>query len=177
MKQQAKATTIFDRILDVTAAIAASLIVGMMLLVTVEVCLRYFLNRPMVWVITIIQWSLVFMTFLGAAWLLRREGHVIMDFVLNQLSQNSRDRLNAVTSVFCAIVCLVIFWFSLRVNIDYFQVHYIYQATVELPAFILQAVVPLGSFLLFIQFLRRAYGYRLKVRMSPKPAAKVVEKT
>ena len=164
MKLLTKATGIFDRTLNVLAVVAGILVVGTMLLVTAEVIMRHFFNRPIVWVIEIIQYALVFITFLAAAWLLRKEGHVIMDLLVNRLSAKSRDLANVITSTVAAIMCLVVTWFGIVVGVDYYQIDYIYQGTLTIPSFYLEAVVPLGTLLLSIQFLRRAYGYLGKLR-------------
>ena len=98
----------FDRILDYLAIVAMVLIVGNMLLVVVEVVMRYFFDKPVVWVIEITQYALVFMTFLATAWLLKREGHVIMDLIVNRLNEKGRHIANMITSFIAALVCLII---------------------------------------------------------------------
>ena len=168
---------ILDRILDYTAYIAAAIVVGMMLLVSFQVLVRAWFRFQMVWTIEIIQYSLVVMAFIGAAWLLRKEGHVVMDFVLNRLNERRRNWLNAYTSIFCALLCLLIFYFGLTITVDYFKINYRYQGTIEFPAWMVQLIVPLGTFMLFIQFIRRANGYWKKASVPQKKEAKVAEKT
>jgi len=164
MKLTTKVTAIFERTLNLLGAFAGVLIAFLMLGVSVDVCMRYFLNRPLFWMIEITQYAQVFILFLGAAWLLRKEGHVVMDILISRLGQKSQNLANVITSILGAIVCFIITWYAARVNWDYFQIDYVYSATLEIPAFLLQAVVPLGAFLLSIQFLRRAYGYLGKLR-------------
>lgn len=167
---------VLDRILDYAAYIAAAIIVGMMLLVSFQVLVRALFRFQMVWTIEIIQYSLVVMAFIGAAWLLRKEGHVVMDFVLNRLNERSRNWINAYTSIFCAFLCLLICYFALTITVDYFKINYRYQGTLEFPAWMVQWIVPLGTFMLFIQFIRRASGYWKKASLPRKKAAKVSQK-
>lgn len=164
MKLTTKLRAIFERTLNILSAAAGVLVAFLMIVVCVNVFMRHFLNRPIFWTIEVTQYAMVFILFLGAAWLLREEGHVVMDVLVNRLGQRSRNLTNIVTSILGAIVCLIITWYGIRVNIDYIKIDYEYSATLEIPAFLLQAVVPLGAFLLFIQFLRRAYGYLGKLR-------------
>jgi len=164
MKLATKVTAIFERTLDLLGAFAGVLVAFLMIGVCVDVCMRYFLNRPLFWMIEVTQYALVFILFLGAAWLLRKEGHVVMDILISRLGQKSQNLANVITSTLGAIVCFIITWYAARVSWDYFQIDYVYSATLEIPAFLLQAVVPLGAFLLSIQFLRRAYGYLGKLR-------------
>lgn len=164
MKLLTKSGAVFERILNLLGALAGVLVAFLMITVSVDVFMRYFLNRPISWTIEITQYAMVFILFLGAAWLLKQDGHVVMDVLINRLSQRSRNLTNGVTSVMAAIVCLIVTWYGVKVNWDYIQTDYIYSATLEIPAFLLQAIVPLGVFLLFIQFMRRAYGYLRKLR-------------
>ena len=164
MKLTTKVTAIFERTLNLLGAFAGVLIAFLMLGVSADVCMRYFLNRPLFWMIEVTQYAQVFILFLGAAWLLRKEGHVVMDLLISRLGQKSQNLANVITSILGAIVCFIITWYAARVNWDYFQIDYVYSATLEIPAFLLQAVIPLGAFLLSIQFLRRAYGYLGKLR-------------
>jgi len=164
MKITTKLGAIFERTLNVLSVAAGVLVTFLMVGVSVDVFMRYFLNRPIFWMIEITQYAMVFILFLGAAWLLRQDGHVVMDVLITRLGQKSQNLANVITSILGAIVCLIITWYGVKVNWDYIQIDYIYSATLEIPAFLLQAVVPLGTFLLFIQFLRRAYGYLGKLR-------------
>lgn len=164
MKLTMKLRAIFETTLNVFSVAAGVLVAFLMLVVSADVFMRYFLNRPIFWTIEVTQYAMVFILFLGAAWLLREEGHVVMDVLINRLGQRYRNLTNVFTSVLGAIVCLLITWYGVKVNIDYIKMDYMYSATLEIPAFLLQAVVPLGTFLLFIQFLRRAYGYLGKLK-------------
>ncbi len=156
----------FDRIIDVLAVFARVLLVLVMLVVCADVVMRYFFNSPMSWVLESTQFALVFITFLGATWVLKNEGHVRMDIVINRFSQRTQNRINVVTSILCAAVCLVVTWYGVKVWWDYVQIDYLYPGSLVIPAYFLEAVIPIGGFLLFIQFLRRTYGYLGKLRES-----------
>ena len=157
---------ILDRIIDSLAVFTRVLVVLVMLVVCADVILRYFFNRPMFWVLESTQFALVFITFLGATWVLKNDGHVRMDIVINRLSQRTQNRINIVTSILCAVACLIVTWFGAKVWWDYFQINYLYAGSLVIPAYFLEVVIPIGAFLLFIQFLRQAYGYLGKLKAS-----------
>ncbi len=150
---------ILDRTIDGLAVFTRVLVILVMLVVSADVFLRYFFNRPMFWVLESTQFALVFITFLGAAWVLKNDGHVRMDILINRFSQRAQDRINIVTSLLSAIVCLVVTWYGVKVWWDYIQIDYLYPGSLKIPAYLLVMVIPLGGFLLFTQFLRKAYGY------------------
>lgn len=165
MKRQGKITAIFDQTLNLLAILAVVLIVFIMLAVGTDVVMRYFFSKPMIWVGEISEYSLLFITFLGAAWLLRNEGHVRMDLVLNRLGPRAQAVLNLITSIISAIVCLIIVFYSARATLEAFQTGYFLAAALDVPMGPLLLIIPIGTFLLFIQFLRRGYGYLQSSRM------------
>ena len=91
---------------------------------------------------------------------------VTMDIAINRLSKRTQTCINVVTSILCAIICLVITWYGAIVWWDYFQIDYLYAGSLKIPAYLLEIVIPIGGFLLFIQFLRKAYNYLEKLKAS-----------
>ena len=113
----------------------------------------------MVWVVETAEYSLLYMTFLGTAWVLKREGHVKMDLVLNRLKPGIQAILNIITSISGAVITLVVAWYGIQTTWDNF-VDGSYELTpMEFPTALIMVIVPIGSFMLFIQFVRRAHGY------------------
>ena len=163
MKSLTKIIAIFDRLIDVLVFLACVLLICATLLVGADVVLRYFLGRPIVWSVEITEYSLLYIAFLGAAWLLKKEGHVRVDVVLNQLNPRNQALLNTITSIFGAMVCLVIAWYSAETTWDHFVRGIPAMETLHTPYFIILGIIPIGSFLLFIQFLRRTYGYLIEM--------------
>ena len=150
---------IYDRIIGITTILAGVLLIFLMLSVGWEVALRYFFGRPTSWVVEIAGYILLYIPFLVAAWVLKREGHVKMDLVVNRLSPRTQALTNMITSVLGAIFCLVVAWYGAGTTWDMFQ-RGIHRSTVLMaPVAPLIAIIPIGFFLLFIQFLRRTYKY------------------
>jgi len=131
----------------------------MMVSVGVAVVARYFFGQPMGWVIEISEYIILYITFLVAAWVLREDGHVKMDFVLSRLNPKNRALLYVVTSVISLGICLILSWFATKVTLYQYQVGYFTVTLLELPKFIFTAVIALGSLLLSLQFLRKIYGH------------------
>lgn len=167
MKLLTKVTAIFDRTISLLAFLAAILLILIMLSVSAEVFMRQSLARPIVGVLEITEISLLFITFLGAAWVLKIDKHVKIDLLLNRLNPRAQALLNMITSILCTIGCLIITWYGVRVTWDYFRSGYYFSTPLETPQFVILCVIPIGSFLLVIQFLRRTYEYLEGWRASP----------
>ena len=74
---------IFDTIINISAIFAGVLIILIMLCVCVDVIMRYFFNSPLFWVVELGEYAMLYITFTGAAWLLKTDGHVTIDIFNN----------------------------------------------------------------------------------------------
>lgn len=159
MKQLTKLIWIFDKTLDYFMYMAGAAVVFMILSVFAEVMVRLLFGFSIQWVVEINEYLIYYIAFLGTAWLLRREGHVKVDILLNILPLRAQTVLNIITSIICAMLCLVITYFSAITTLDLFQRHIRSLTLMATPMAYLVAIIPIGCFLLFIQFLRRTYKY------------------
>ena len=130
-----------------------------MLGVVTEVFLRFFFNKPIFWMIEIIECALLYITFLGGAWLLTRDKHVRMDFVINRVNPKTKAILNIITSFLCMIVFLVLTWYTGKEAWLLFKAGAVTETRLAQPKIIIFAIIPIGSFFLFLQFIRRQSGF------------------
>ena len=165
MKMRRRFIAVFDRTIDSLAYLADVIIICLMLAVVVGVVMRL-IGIPVLGLFEITEYSLLFITFLGAAWLLKKEGHVKMDILLSRLSARDQTLVNIITSIIGVIICLAVTWYGVRVTLESFQTGYFTQSYLKLPRAPLLAVIPVGGFLLFVQFLRRTYGFLESWRLS-----------
>lgn len=159
MKLQTKTVRILDGVLDAFSSLAGVLLIFVMLAVCAEIVMRYFFHSPTVWVLEISEVLLLYITFLGAAWLLRREGHVRVDMLLTRLSLRAQAFLNITTSAIGAIMWLTLTWYGIVVTLDLFQRGILTPTVLQLPRFAIILIIPVGSLLLSLQFFRRAGRY------------------
>jgi C4-dicarboxylate transporter DctQ subunit len=164
-----KAGTAIDRILDVMSFAAGILLVFSAFSVCAVIFSRYFLNRPMGWMFEINEYILLFMAFLLAAWVLRKEAHVKMDVVIEKMPPKIQLVCNVAGSILGAMVCLVLTGFGIKVTWYLFQSGTLTPTYLELPKYPFMLVIPFGSFMFMIQFIRRAYGF---IRAESDPQSK-----
>ncbi|MDP6179526.1 MAG: TRAP transporter small permease, partial [Desulfatiglandales bacterium] len=89
----AKIGSILDKIIKFFSFLAGVILAFILLSVCLEVLMRYFLNRPLQWVVELTEYALLFITFLGTAWLLKREGHIKVDVFLTLFSPKAQAGL------------------------------------------------------------------------------------
>jgi C4-dicarboxylate transporter DctQ subunit len=159
MKLVDKGRSLLDWVMRFLFFWACLILIFMVLGVNTDVGMRYFLGHHIEWMFEVTEYSLVFLTFLGMAWVLRQEGHVKMDLLLNRLNPTAQALVNTITSIICAIVCLLLTWYGAVVTRDCFQLNYRAATLIGPPLWPMLGIIPVGSFLLAIQFLRRSYGF------------------
>ena len=163
-----KSGHIFDRIIGFLFFLAAVILALGVLIIGVDVVLRYFFGKPLGWVIEAVAFSLLFITFLGAAWVLKIDRHVKVDLALNLLSPGPRAMLNITTSLLGGLICLTLAWYSGHLTWDLFLSGERTVTILESYKAPLVAVIPFGSFMLSIQFFRRAYHFFMNWRQTDR---------
>jgi C4-dicarboxylate transporter, DctQ subunit len=147
---------LFDAITNALAYIASAILVVMMLATVFKVALRVVFNHGILGIDQLTGIMMVYMTFLGAAWVLRQEGHVTVDLIVTQVPANVRKVMLVTSSLIGAAACLAITWFGTNAVMLSLSRRVMVAAELEIPRAVNLAVIPLGCLLLGIEFLRRA---------------------
>ncbi len=166
----------YDRLIEALALLAALSIGCMCVWVTYEVVMRYLFTRPTIWAVDLSEYTLLWSTFLAAPWVLKREGHVTIDLLVNALGPTSRQRLGIVVSLIGAAICAIFAWSTAFSVIEYYQRELIIRHLWEIKQYIPYIAIPVGGTLLTIEFLRRAYRYATGTQAGLKPDAAPVRK-
>lgn len=163
----------FDRALEVMATLASLVLIFVIIIVVADALGRYFFGFYIIWVTLISEYSLLYITFLGGAWLLREEKHVMVELVTGQLAKKKQALLGIITSLIGAIVYTFLLSYGVIVTVDHFQRGIYDPGILRFPKAPIILIIPVGSFFLVVQFLRRAWrGYRLLKRMGSDPGTK-----
>jgi C4-dicarboxylate transporter DctQ subunit len=142
---------------DGAAMLAAALLITVMLATTVKVIFRYGFHEGLFGIDQISGTLLLYITFLGAAWVLRREEHVSIDLLVSVLDMQTRRRLQIFGSILGAAICFCLVLFGTLEVLNSLQKGIRIPAEIEIPRAINLVVIPFGSLLLGLQFLRRAW--------------------
>jgi TRAP-type C4-dicarboxylate transport system permease small subunit len=142
-----------DRINGVMAAIGSLCVIFMMLAISYAVILRYLWDQPIAWIVEISSYLMLYITFLGTAWLLRKDGHVEVDLFLGNVRPRIRAGFKAVTYVGGAVVGFVLFWKGLLVTLDSYQRGVTVIGILNTPQFLLVGIIPVGGALLLLEFI------------------------
>jgi TRAP-type C4-dicarboxylate transport system permease small subunit len=136
----------------------------MMLVVCLEVALRYGFNSPISWVVEISEYSLLWITFLGTAWVLRVGGHVRVDIMLQFFSPATLRVCGMISSAISGAATAIIFAFGAWATWHAY-VEGTYKPTLtNVPTWMIIIVIPFGSLLLTLRFARLFAEYYSRQR-------------
>ena len=148
----------FDKVLVVLFWIAGALLVFSTIGTCIDVILRYCFNRPIHWMLEITEYIMLYIPFLGAALVLKEDGHIRVDILINHLSERSRGWLNVITSFVGGMVMLTYTWFGGQVTWDLFKRGVPALESLRTPVFLILMIIPIGGFFFTIQFFRQMVG-------------------
>lgn len=142
-----------DRIVGAMAALACLLVATTMILVCLEVIWSLLTGRALSWVNEIVEYSLLWMTFLGSAWVLKQNAHIRMDMLVDRITPRSREMLNAVTSYFGAVICFILVYFSAAVTWHNARSGFRLMTYLEPPSAYINIIIPVGFLLIGLEFV------------------------
>ena len=155
-----KLAAVFDIIIDrIMVVMAGGLCILLMLGISTEVVTRYFFNRPILGMLEASELAMLYIAFLSAPWVLKKEAHVSMDLLNSYLSSRALSILNIFLSFIGALIAFILLWYGTKVTIGAFLEGTNMPGNMEINIGYSLLIIPLGSFFLFVQFLRRAYGF------------------
>jgi len=156
MKVGRRIEAIFDFVIDAAYWLAAIMLAYTGISIAISVFTRYFLNIGLGWTIEVSEYCLLFMCFLASARLLKQEGHVKIDVLINRLSPKNQIRMNIITSIIGVIVFLIIAWYAGQRTWMDLQAGYMLPTVLAPHRAIMNGMICVGTFLLAVQFVRRA---------------------
>jgi TRAP-type C4-dicarboxylate transport system permease small subunit len=154
----------FDFIIEGLTYLAGIIILAITFAVTVSALVRYLGFRAPIWTLQYTEYGLLWFTFLGAAWLLREEGHIRIDTVISRLYAPSRRKVEIIDDILGFIVSVAIFYFGTLHSVDLYQRGIMEVKGVIVPKFPFFLIIPLGGLALSIQFVRNLLK---KIRSKP----------
>ncbi len=143
------------------ALIAGLGLVWLMVAVIISVAMRNFGMQPWAWLFTSTEYAMLYITMLGAPWLVREKGHVHIELVTAVLPAVLRRIVSRGVALGCVVVSLILAWKGyelVQTNLarnDYDVRAYFF------PRWILTISFPICFGLIAIEFSRFVFGSEL----------------
>jgi TRAP-type mannitol/chloroaromatic compound transport system permease small subunit len=137
------------------AWIVAFMIVPMLFIMIWEIVMRYFFNSPSLWAYEISLFVYGAYIVLGGAYTHLAGGHVNVDIIWGQLPPRGRAMLDILTSGLAFLFLGVLFWVSLQITINSWQIGETTMSHWKPIYYPLRTTLPVGCFLFLMQLLAK----------------------
>lgn len=104
---------VINRISRVANSAGAGVLVLMMLLITMDVLLRYFFNRPITGSFELVEFMMAIVVCLGMAYTGVQKGHVAVEIVVSRFSSRKQGLVDSFTYLVSTILLSLISWKSI----------------------------------------------------------------
>jgi C4-dicarboxylate transporter DctQ subunit len=158
MKVSERFWAIFDRTITALMAMSCALIVLDALAVTVDVLMRKFFGITYVYLFEMTEFSLLWMTFLGTAWIMKNNNHIRVDLVVNRLNPRHGAIVIIVASIISVLVLMLATGYSAWLTWHDYQTHFILSTILRPVKWSVEIIIPIGFLLLLIQLIRDTYS-------------------
>ena len=143
------------------AGIAGGMLVWLMISVIVSVVMRNSGLQPFAWLFTSSEYAILYMTMLGAPWLVREKGHVHIELVTAALPAAARRVVSRCVALACVIVCAILAWKGAEMFLTNIERNDLDVRAYYFPKWALSITFPISFGLMAIEFGRFVFGSEL----------------
>jgi TRAP-type C4-dicarboxylate transport system permease small subunit len=150
-------STIFGKLFEALAVLAALMLLAMVILVSADILLRNLTRTGFAWANEVSEYGLYGMTLLVAPWLLRRGQHVRIDLVLGAVPARVGWLMEAIGDLLGFLVCVVMVRYGFHMAYDSFRAGSLTIKNLVFPEWWLLWPLPLCFTLLAMEFACRLH--------------------
>ncbi|MEM7529406.1 MAG: TRAP transporter small permease subunit [Pseudomonadota bacterium] len=148
-------------VLNGMAAIAAAVLVWFMVAIVLSVTMRNLGIQPFAWLFTSTEYGLLYMTMLGAPWLVRERGHVHIELATAALPRPAARIVSRIVAALCVLVCVVLTWKGVELCLQNIERGDFDVRAYFFPRWLLTIAFPISFGLMAIEFARFVVGPEL----------------
>ena len=143
------------------AVIAGATLVWLMISVILSVLMRNAGLQPFAWLFTSAEYGLLYLTMLGAPWLVREKGHVHIELVTAALPDAPRRVVSRVVALACVAVCLILAWKGADLLLTNIERGDVDTRAYYFPRWLLTIAFPVSFGMMAVEFSRFVFGAQL----------------
>ena len=151
----------YSTMLYALATIAGLTLVWLMISVITSVLMRNAGLQPFAWLFTSGEYGLLYMTMLGAPWLVREKGHVHIELVTAALPDWLRRIVSRGVAIACVAVCLILMWKGIELCLKNIERGDFDARAYYYPRWMLTITFPISFGMMAIEFSRFVFGSEL----------------
>jgi TRAP-type C4-dicarboxylate transport system permease small subunit len=128
---------------NVLVFIAGAALVAMMFLTVIDVCLRYFFNKPFNGAFDLTEYSMVTVFALGLLYSAVQKKHIKVDILMERIPRNARGLIDTFIAPFSLGIFSLIAWQSIEYTLIQYNTNFL-SAVLEIPRYPFVALLFLG---------------------------------
>lgn len=146
----------YQGIFNLATGISVAALIAIVLMIVAVVITRYVFSYSLRNFDEIVGYLVVVIVYGGAAYTQRRDMHIRVPIVVDELPDGIRKGFEIATEIAALIFVLVVFiWLTFSVSFQSYQVGNISNSSLETPMWIPQMIVPLGSAIFAVEIIRQ----------------------
>jgi C4-dicarboxylate transporter, DctQ subunit len=146
---------ILDRICSILAIVSALLLLFITFSIGYSIFARLLRISSPFWIVQFNEYSLLWMTFLGTAWVLSVDKHVSINIIVQRLGVKSRKLLGLFNNLLGMALCGVLCWYGFFTTRESFVRGVIDVQSIDIPKAFVLVIIPLGFLFTFLKFVHR----------------------
>ena len=145
----------YDAVLMALAVIASAMLAAVFIAIVYDVTLRTVGLQPPFWTLSSSEYALLYVTTLGAPWLMHHKGHVVITTVTSALPPKLSRVVEKLALLIGALSCLLIALVSLKIAVTITGADV---RSFDMPRWLVYVTMPVGFLFLAIEFARFLFG-------------------
>jgi len=145
---------LYDRLIVGLAISGAVSLAAITALIIVDVVLRNTGFRPFQSTSALVEYVMLFATMSAAPWLVRENGHVAIGSFVAKLPDGIRLGIGRAVLIVCILALALLTWRSVAVGMEMIAARSVDMRSVNIPAWVLYAMLAVGFGLMAVEFLR-----------------------
>jgi len=146
------------RINKVFVFVGSLFLIGLMVTTNIDLFMRFVFHSPIIGINEITELMLLYLTFLGTAWVYHDDGHVVVDVLLYNLVEGRKKNVLILQNhILVGVVSLILVYYGTATTIDCVVRNVRNPTILETPIALAIGIIPVGAFVLLLEvFIKSA---------------------
>jgi len=145
---------VYDRLIQGLATLAGLIVAAVCLLIVFDVAARNLGMQPPASTVAITEYALLYITMMAAPYLVRTQGHIVVEILYQRLGSAARRILDRLVLSLCALISIVVALLAMILLIEAVSRGEIEVRSLDTPRWVLFAPLVVGFSLMGTEFLR-----------------------
>ena len=138
---------------------AGAILIAVFVSIVYDVLIRTMGLQPPYWTSAAVEYAMLFICMFMTPWLTRKKAHVYVEALTLVMNKSVRSFVAKFVYLWCTVICLTFAGFAVHMGCDAFLRNEIDYRSIEMPTWLLYAVIALGMTMTAIEFLKFLFSF------------------